>query len=136
MRAPAADGGPVGKTGMEAIRALKRRLSDIVYRRLVDDQKRLRQAANAAGPGGHSGAATGSSAADSNPNVDASEKSLPGPAGTDPTPGTAGPPHRAPARSRRPVNAPTGEDRRTLDRREQPTLATEGSHVRKVPAGR
>ncbi len=96
-----------GKTGMEAIRALKRRLSDIVYRRLVDDQKRLRQDVKVTGPGGHSGAATGSSAADSNPNVDASEKSLPGPASTDPTPATAEPPHRSPARSRRPVNAPT-----------------------------
>ena len=31
-----------GKTPMEAIRALKRRLSDIVYRQLVNDQKRLR----------------------------------------------------------------------------------------------
>ena len=31
-----------GKTPMEAIRALKRRLSDIVCRQLVNDQKRLR----------------------------------------------------------------------------------------------
>ena len=31
-----------GETPMEAIRALKRRLSDIVYRQLVNDQKRLR----------------------------------------------------------------------------------------------
>ena len=69
-----------GKTGMEAIRALKRRLSDIVYRQLVADQIRLRPTAKETGPGGQSGAATGSSAADSNPNVDASEKSLPGPA--------------------------------------------------------
>jgi len=32
-----------GKTPMEAMRALKRRLSDVVYRQLVDDQKRQRQ---------------------------------------------------------------------------------------------
>ena len=80
-----------GKTPMEAMRALKRRLSDIVYRRLVADQIRLHQAAKETGPGGHSGAATGSSAADSNPNVDASEKSLPGPANLKATPAaTAG----------------------------------------------
>jgi transposase len=69
-----------GKTPMEAIRALKRRLSDIVYHQLVSDQKRLRHKVKVADPGGQTGAATDSSAADSNPNVDASEKSLPGPA--------------------------------------------------------
>ena len=37
------------------------------------------------GPGGHSGAATNSSAVDSNPSIDASEKSLPGPATGKPT---------------------------------------------------
>jgi transposase len=73
-----------GKTPMEAIRALKRRLSDLVYHQLVADQKRQRQTAPGTGPGGQVGAATGSSAADSNPNVDASEKSLPGPATTKP----------------------------------------------------
>src|SRR5213592_3012718 len=31
-----------GKTKMEAMRALKRRLSDVVYRQLIADQKRLR----------------------------------------------------------------------------------------------
>jgi transposase len=96
-----------GKTPMEAIRALKRRLSDIVYRQLVADQIRLRQAAKETGPGGQAGAATGSSAADSNPNVDASEKSLPGPASPEATPATTGLPTRSSARSRRPVTAPT-----------------------------
>jgi len=75
-----------GKTPMEAIRALKRRLADIVYRQLVNDQKRLRQTVKVTSQGGHLGAATGSSAADSNPNVDASEKSLPGPASPEATP--------------------------------------------------
>jgi len=66
----------VGKTPMEAIRALKWRLSDIVYRQLVADQKRQRQTLEA-GPGGHVGAATKSSAAGYNPDAGASDKSLP-----------------------------------------------------------
>ncbi|MEU7906390.1 IS110 family transposase [Actinoplanes sp. NPDC049118] len=64
-----------GKTPMEAMRALKRRLSDIVYRRMVADAKHL-----GTGPGGHVGATLQSSAADPNPMADTSEKSLPGPA--------------------------------------------------------
>jgi transposase len=52
---------------MEAMRCLKRRLSDIVHRQLVNDQKRLRQKADEADPGGQAWAATGSSAAVSNP---------------------------------------------------------------------
>jgi transposase len=70
-----------GKTSMEAMRALKRRLSDIVYRTMVYDA--VKPAVT--GPGGHSGATTDSSAADSNPDIDASEKSLPGPASQHPT---------------------------------------------------
>ena len=65
-----------GKTPMEAIRALKRRLSDVVYRRMVRDAK----AAARTGPGGHSGATMQSSAAGPTPTADSSEKSLPGPA--------------------------------------------------------
>jgi transposase len=99
-----------GKTPMEAMRALKRRLSDVVYHRLVLDQKHHRQnrpGRDAAGPGGHSGAATGSSAAGSNPDTGTSEKSLPGPARPKATtPATVGA-DRSFARSRRPVTAPT-----------------------------
>jgi len=92
-----------GKTPMEALRCLKRRLSDVVYRQMVadahpaddnapeatldlndDDQTNSEQ--QAAGPGGHAGATTDSSAAGSNPNTDTSEKSLPGPATDDATP--------------------------------------------------
>ncbi|MDP9317614.1 MAG: transposase [Actinomycetota bacterium] len=40
-----------GKTSMESMRALKRRLSNIVYAQMVADKKRR----EAAGPGGHSG---------------------------------------------------------------------------------
>lgn len=95
-----------GKTPMEAMRALKRRLSDLVYRQLVNDQKRRRDA-TVTGPGGQVGAATSSSAADSNPNVDASEKSLPGPAAAEPMPAAPWDPIRSSAASRRPPTAPT-----------------------------
>ena len=89
-----------GKTPMEAMRALKRRLSDIVYHRMVLDAR-----AAATGPGGHVGAATGSSAAGFNPRTGASEKSLPGPAIHDPTP-AAGHPIRSSGRLRRTQTAP------------------------------
>lgn len=109
-----------GKSSMEALRALKRRLSDVVYRQMVADEEvrrfglkpsegpSLEPAARAlveeaelvvdlaevldddveaaldedlvTGPGGQVGAATGSSAADCNPDAGSSEKSLPGPA--------------------------------------------------------
>ncbi|GAA0315453.1 IS110 family transposase [Kineococcus aurantiacus] len=106
-----------GKSSMEALRALKRRLSDVVYRQMVADQdvrrfgleppdgpspepaatalaqeaelvvdlvealdEKASPEALVTGPGGQVGAATGSSAVDCNPGVDASEKSLPGPA--------------------------------------------------------
>ena len=72
-----------GRTSMEAMRALKRRLSDIVYRHMLDDAIASATTVGT-GPGGHSGATPGSSAADSNPDIDASEKSLPGPASHHP----------------------------------------------------
>jgi hypothetical protein len=64
-----------GKTSMEAMRALKRRLSDVVYRQMVRDAK----ATMGTGPGGHVGATPPSSAADPNPQVNTSEQSLPEP---------------------------------------------------------
>ena len=76
---------------MEAMRALKRRLSDILYRTMIGDALGPARATAAGattaartGPGGHSGAATSSSAVDSNPGIDASEKSLPGSATDQP----------------------------------------------------
>ena len=63
-----------GKTPMEAMRCLKRRLSNVVYKRMVDDAKRRRT-----GPGGHAGATLESSAAGPIPTADTSEQSLPGP---------------------------------------------------------
>jgi transposase len=68
-----------GKTPMEAMRALKRRLSDIVYKQMVHDA-----AASRTGPGGHLGATLQSSAADPIPMVNTSEQSLPGPAEPQP----------------------------------------------------
>jgi transposase len=66
-----------GKTPMEAMRCLKRRLSDLVYRQMVNDAKRARK--RRTGPGGQSGATLQSSAAGPIPTADSSEKSLPGP---------------------------------------------------------
>jgi transposase len=74
-----------GKTRMEALRCLKRRLSDVVYRHLAADATTLSSDPNeqiGASPGGHLGAALQSSAADSHPNIDTSEQPLPGPATT------------------------------------------------------
>ena len=68
-----------GKTSMEAMRSLKRRLSDIVYRQMVDDAT-----AAMTGPGGHRGTSTDSSVTSSHPHAGSSEKSLPGPAKTQP----------------------------------------------------
>jgi transposase len=68
-----------GKTKMEALRCLKRRLSDIVYARMRADAQRL-----ATGPGGHPGNDSDSSATGSHPDTSSSEKSLPGPVTTNP----------------------------------------------------
>jgi transposase len=95
-----------GKTPMESMRALKRRLSDIVYRQMIADAR-----ARATGPGGHVGAATGSSAAGSHPSTGTWEKSLPGPATNDPTPQK---PARSPGRPRRPSPAPDRSRRQAL----------------------
>ena len=70
-----------GKTHLEALRCLKRRLSDVVYRHLVDDL--ANQAAGS--PGGQLGASLHSSAADLIPMASTSEQSLPG-LTDDPTP--------------------------------------------------
>ena len=64
-----------GKTPNEAMRCLKRRLSDIVYRTMLDDLV----ASAGTGPGGHRGNDSESSAAGSHPHTSSSDKSLPGP---------------------------------------------------------
>ena len=73
-----------GKTPMEALRCLKRRLSDVIYRQLVTDARpagqRDHDAFDDAGPGGHCGATVQSSAVDLPPHIDTSDQPLPGPA--------------------------------------------------------
>jgi len=69
-----------GKTHHEAMRCLKRRLADHIWRVMIRDER-----SRAAGPGGHQGATLQSSAAGSTPNTSTSEKSLPEPATPDST---------------------------------------------------
>jgi transposase len=71
-----------GKTPLEALRCLRRRLSDVIYRQLVADTVKTTSHSDQAGPGGHSGATTTSSAAGPTPAADSSDKPLPGPATT------------------------------------------------------
>ena len=65
-----------GKSSKEAMRCLKRRLSDTVYRTMVDDLA----AAMRTDPGGQPGNDSDSSATGSQPNTGSSDKPLPGPA--------------------------------------------------------
>lgn len=69
---------------MESMRALKRRLSDIVYRTMLDDAVTHTPGDQRTGPGGHRGNVSISSATGSHPHTSASEKSLPGPVTTNP----------------------------------------------------
>ena len=64
-----------GKKPLEALRCLKRRISDALYRQLVADA-----GAAGTGPGGHCGATQESSAVDLPPHIDTSDQPLPGPA--------------------------------------------------------
>ena len=73
----------VGKTRLEALRCLKRRISDAVYRQLLADAERARLISvdeTGTGPGGHCGASQESSAVDLPPHIDTSDQPLPGPA--------------------------------------------------------
>ena len=120
------------KTSKEALRCLKRRLSNLVYRQLRADvigSQVDREPARQAGPGGHSGASDGSSAADLHtPVIGSSDQPQPEPAAsTLPARRRASPPHAASAHTtpRRGAGAvkvqrPTG--RTTL------TATTTGAH--------
>jgi transposase len=68
------------KTRAEAMRCLKRRISDAIYRQLVIDARADRGEQVDAGPGGHRGASHQSSAAGSHPHTGTSDQPLPGPA--------------------------------------------------------
>ena len=72
-----------GKTPLEALRCLRRRLSDVVYRQLVTDAaaQHTTTTDDQAGPGGHPGTRTNlSSVADPTPTADSSDTPQPGPA--------------------------------------------------------
>jgi len=60
-----------GMTGKTALRALKRKISDALYARMIDDARRLA----AKDPGGHTGNDSASSAAGSHPETPALRKS-------------------------------------------------------------
>src|SRR3954466_2720225 len=75
-----------GKAPMEAMRCVKRRLSDIVFQTLLNDAVRTNQATTRTGPGGQRGNDSDSSAAGSHPHTGSSDKSLPGPARQHPKP--------------------------------------------------
>ena len=64
-----------GKTSMEAMRCLKRRLSDLVYKTMLTDYVTV----GATGPGGHRGTTLTSSVVGSHPHTGSSDQSLPGP---------------------------------------------------------
>jgi hypothetical protein len=68
-----------GETPMEAMRCLKRRLSDAVYRQLLADCQHD-DATSEAGPAGHRGATLTSSAADLTPHIGTSDQPQPEPA--------------------------------------------------------
>jgi len=72
-----------GKTHLEAMRCLKPRISDAVYRQLLADARRAAlsnaRASSQADPGGHRGATHQSSAADLPPHIDTSDQPLPDP---------------------------------------------------------
>jgi transposase len=105
-----------GKTSMEAMRCLRRRLSDAVYRQLAADASGQEEAS----PGGHPGASLISSAAGLSPDTGTSDQPLPGPAHpTLPPPPSKTPQPMAPAaaatrRRARGVNVERPAGRTTL----------------------
>jgi len=73
-----------GKAPMEAMRCVKRRLSDIVFQQMLNDAMQHSANTLGTGPGGHRGNDSDSSATGSHPHTGASDKSLPGPVRTQP----------------------------------------------------
>ena len=68
---------------MEAMRCLMKRLSDIVFKAMLDDSVAHAVGAEKTGPGGQRGKDSDSSAAGSHPHTGSSDKPLPGPATTN-----------------------------------------------------
>jgi transposase len=73
-----------GKTSNESMRALKRRLSDIVYRTMLNDAIDHSFSTQKTGPGGQQGNDSYSSAAGSQPHTSSSDKPHPNPSKTQP----------------------------------------------------
>ncbi len=71
-----------GKTHKEALRCLKRRISDAIYARLQADARRAASTSEAAGPGGQPGNDSDSSAAGSQPEHRLFGQATPGPSPT------------------------------------------------------
>jgi hypothetical protein len=71
-----------GKTPKEALRALKRRISDAIFARLQADAQQAAAAASAAGPGGQPGNDSVASAAGLHPEHRLFGQATPGPATT------------------------------------------------------
>jgi transposase len=69
-----------GKRPLEAIRCLKRRISDAIYRQLLEDAQPAAVEDVGTGPGGHCRATQESSAVDLPLLIDTSDQPLPGPA--------------------------------------------------------
>src|SRR6266487_6416405 len=101
-----------GQTRKEALRSLKRRISDAIYARLLADARQAAQAA-VTGSGGQPGNDSDSSAAGSHP-----ERRLFGQATPEPSPTLRPPPrpgetcHRSPRHPRKP--AEVLEDRKSV----------------------
>jgi transposase len=74
-----------GKTSMEAMRALKRRLSNLIYKTLLDDALKTTAAGMATDPGGQRGNDSVSSAAGSQPQHRLFGQPTPGPVEPHPT---------------------------------------------------
>ena len=76
-----------GKTSMEAMRALKRRLSNIVYKTMLDDTILHAAKDTGTGPGGQRGHDSDSSVTGSQPHRQLFGQATPGPVTTHPTTG-------------------------------------------------
>jgi transposase len=75
-----------GKSSNEAMRCLKRRLSDAVYRTMLDDVAARAASEKVTGSGGHQGNDSDSSAAGSQPHTSSSDKPHRSPSTTKPKP--------------------------------------------------
>ena len=83
-----------GKTPMEALRCLKRRLSDVIFRRMVADARKGKVSGQGTGPEGHCGATQESSAVDLPPAHRHFGSATSRTRRTDATPNTTAPEHR------------------------------------------